>query len=137
MAFEFVQELEDQVIGAKCVGLRRAVNHKAQTDTAKIRLFALGDVAKMHMDTCISYFVHNMHMTELDTCMFLETKGMVTLPTMIHYMDKPSQKKHCHKALRELLLARVWPGYTRIGPDAVSTHHFAPVDMSTSTAHGS
>jgi hypothetical protein len=107
MSFDFVDQIETQVLKSRCVGLRRAVNHKALDDPAKIKLFVLGDVAKQHMDTCIKLFVKHMHMDELQTCMYLETKGFVTLPRMIHYMD--NSKEICHKALREVLLEWVWP----------------------------
>lgn len=41
--------------------------------------------------------------------MLLETKGMVELPRMIHYMDDASCQTHCDKALEKCLLERVWP----------------------------
>ena len=109
MSFEFVAELEKQVLGKKCVGLRRIVNYKAWHKETKIAEFALGDVAIEHMDTCIELLLKNMKLSELTACLLLETKGFLEVPKMIHYMDKETCHAKCHKALRELLLKRVWP----------------------------
>jgi len=109
MNFDFISKLEQEVLGRKCVGLRRIANYNAWTNEEKIRQFVLGDVATEHMDKCIELFLENMNKNELETCLILETKGLTKLPKMIHYMDEETCHKHCHKALRELMLERVWP----------------------------
>jgi hypothetical protein len=54
-------------------------------------------------------FLQSMKLSELDTCLMLDTKGILRVPKMIHYMDKETCHATCHKALRELLLEWVWP----------------------------
>lgn len=109
MSCDFISKLEKEVIGKKCIGLRRIHNYKAWLQHDRIKQFALGDVSMEHMDTCIKLFLKQMNKSELDTCLLLETKGLITLPKMIHYMDSDSAHKHCHKALTTLMLERVWP----------------------------
>ncbi len=109
MSFDFISTLEKEVIGEKCVGLRRIANYRAWSDKEKIKRFVLADVSIKHMNTCIELFLKNMYRSELETCLILETKGFTKLPKMIHYMDKENCHKHCHKALRELMLERIWP----------------------------
>lgn len=109
MSSKLISTLEKDVLGHRCVGLRRIMNYKAWNQEDQIRQFALGDLAIEKMDMCIALFLKHMKKNELETCLVLETKGLITLPRMIHYMDKETCHKKCHKALRELLLERVWP----------------------------
>lgn len=108
--FEFVQELES-ILGQRCVGLRRCLNrcNLDQIDAAMLRRFVLGDVTKNHMQNSIDLFVKHMRMSKLDAALKLEELGYATLPRLVTYMDKASQQKVCDKAIREVLIQRVWP----------------------------
>lgn len=103
----FAKELENRVCKHKCVGFRRMLNANTQ-DITVIHRYVLADVALENMDRYIEYLLQQLNLSKLEACMLLETKNMLTLPTMIHYMDVESCEKHCDKALRQLMLERVW-----------------------------
>lgn len=104
----FAKYLEQHVCENKCVGFRRILNSNAK-DPIKIHNYVLADVAMEHMADTKAVLLKKLKLSKLDACMFLETKGMVDLPRMIHYMDKHSCETHCDKALNKCLLERIWP----------------------------
>ena len=103
----FAKELESSVCKEKCVGFRRMLNANTH-DITVVHRYVLADVALENMDEYIEYLLQQLNLSKLKACMFLETKHMLTLPTMIHYMDTESCEKHCDKALRQLMLERIW-----------------------------
>ena len=103
----FAKELENSVCKEKCVGFRRMLNANTH-DITVVHRYVLADVALENMDEYIEYLLQQLNLSKLKACMFLETKHMLTLPTMIHYMDTETCEKHCDKALRQLMLERIW-----------------------------
>ena len=104
----FAKNLEQQVCGGKCIGFRRILNSETKDDT-KIHNYVLADVAMENMEISKKILLQKLNLKKLEACMLLETKGMVELPRMIHYMDDASCQTHCDKALKKCLLERVWP----------------------------
>lgn len=104
----FAKYLEQYVAQSKCLGFRRILNSKTK-DTNKIHNYVLADVAMDNMTESKQLFLKQLKLPKMEACMLLETKGMVELPRMIHYMDDVSCQTHCDKALEKCLLERVWP----------------------------
>lgn len=104
----FARQLEQDVCHEKCLGFRRMLNTNTKT-MSRIQNYVMADVAMKHMDEAIHYLIQKIHPNKLHACMILETKGLITLPKMIHYMDEKSTTKHCDKALSKLMLERIFP----------------------------
>ena len=104
----FARQLEHNVCHEKCLGFRRMLNTNTK-NMSKIQNYVMADVAMKHIDESIYYLVKKIHPNKLHACMILETKGLINLPKMIHYMDNKSISKHCDKALSKIMLERIFP----------------------------
>ena len=104
----FARKLEQDVCQEKCLGFRRMFNTNTK-NMSRIKNYVMADVAIKHMDEAINYLLKKIHPNKLHACMMLETKGLITLPKMIHYMDEKSITKYCDKALSKIMLERIFP----------------------------
>ena len=109
----FARQLEQDVCHEKCLGFRRMLNTHTK-NISIIQNYVMADVAMKYMDQATHYLVTKIHRNNLHACMILETKGLITLPKMVHYMDEKSVEKHCDKALCKFMLERIFPSFNNL-----------------------